>query len=392
MDEATLAMDDPTPAKSREAEAQRIVALSDPVLRNLCITQMYHELDTEMSLILGESDVRWCAFATWASKTAGRFIRREEVPSLLETFLIHIDYHLQHVHSVGKELARVHGEARVGHGHVFTALDRVIDSITQDIAAGNLKVFAELAPIFARWIDTFGGAADVSQEAVHAFLATLRPGEVQNDGQDLLISAFSHYCDAITETDPAAKAQHLMLANAQVGYHEQIRLQDAIAGSLNAPVAHLLMDVARHDLHARIPTAFHATLDRALLTRLHPIAEAIEEEWQGFATHWLMRMEVPEGTLNLGRDVPALPDGTFFPVPLTELSNPHLLAFLDHLQWKRESLAGTAAHDWCNLTDRMNYIVGLFRSRQQATHLWNPPFAYEQVSAFKAGRMPPGKL
>ena len=65
-------------------EVERIAALTDPVQRNLQITQCYHEL----AVVLAERSgggANWCCFATWASKQAGQTIRKEDLGQALET-------------------------------------------------------------------------------------------------------------------------------------------------------------------------------------------------------------------------------------------------------------------------------------------------------------------
>ena len=52
-----------------------IAAMADPVLRNLCITQRYHEFAVALRDDGCGDDATWCAFAVWASKTAGATIR-----------------------------------------------------------------------------------------------------------------------------------------------------------------------------------------------------------------------------------------------------------------------------------------------------------------------------
>ena len=62
---------------------EEIVAMEDqPELRNLLITQTYHELSNGLAEMLGNQNGNWCTFGCWASRTAGRFIRREEVADL----------------------------------------------------------------------------------------------------------------------------------------------------------------------------------------------------------------------------------------------------------------------------------------------------------------------
>ena len=63
-------------------EVDRIAALTDPVLRNLLITQSYHELSRVLADRLGGAN--WCTFATWASKQAGQTIRKEDLSRALE--------------------------------------------------------------------------------------------------------------------------------------------------------------------------------------------------------------------------------------------------------------------------------------------------------------------
>src|SRR5258705_7196888 len=65
------------------SEVGQIAALADPVVRNLQITQCYHEL----ALVLAERtgpNANWCTFATWASNQAGVTIRKEDLAHALE--------------------------------------------------------------------------------------------------------------------------------------------------------------------------------------------------------------------------------------------------------------------------------------------------------------------
>jgi hypothetical protein len=65
------------------ADVDRIVALGDPIVRNLQITQCYHELASTLATMTG-STANWCTFATWASKQAGQTIRREDLARTFE--------------------------------------------------------------------------------------------------------------------------------------------------------------------------------------------------------------------------------------------------------------------------------------------------------------------
>src|ERR671919_1377411 len=83
MTEATRA-DTVSPPAPTVAEVERIAALTDPVVRNLQITQCYCELSRAFAARTGGGPANWCTFATWASKQAGQTIRREDLAHALD--------------------------------------------------------------------------------------------------------------------------------------------------------------------------------------------------------------------------------------------------------------------------------------------------------------------
>jgi hypothetical protein len=133
----------------------------------------------------------------------------------------------------------------------------------------------------------------------------------------------------------------------------------------------------------------------------------------------MMTLKLPDQTLHLGRDLPAPPGQPLFPKVLQTISDPELgmlLAQYDSLAERSEErdalraieeaaevlmgklgfgesfALGTGADDWVQLSQRMRYILELFRSRQQDHALLQPTFEPEQVAAMKAGRIPDGPL
>jgi hypothetical protein len=96
---------------------------------------------------------------------------------------------------------------------------------------------------------------------------TLKRGLSQRGGQSLLRSALEHYAAARLEPEARRKAQRTLLANGQVGLHEQIRLQPFIAGATDAPIRDALYDVLAeageglpHGLRGKV----HALMSRLL--------------------------------------------------------------------------------------------------------------------------------
>lgn len=376
---------------SRE-RVETTVGLGDMVVRNLQITQAYHELELALTPLFGPTDVRWCAFATWASKTAGRFIRGEEQVDIIRHFLAEAYPEMVHLGSMNEQLGRVPGMAPLGNSFIYETLERITNGVSAAVAAGNLKVFRELGPLFVDFTQRFRASTVFDPHELDRFLATLVPGPTEDGGQALLIRAFTHYYQARFTPEAKPRAELLLLANDLVGLHEQTRLQPEIESGLEAPIALLLMEVAKLHAHRQIPSVLHRAADAVIHAVVHPLLVPLQTIWRRVATEWLTRLELPDGTLRLGQMLPPLPSGGMFPAALRTIENADLRDLLVLLDRTPDRLAGSAARDWGNLGDRMNLIVDLFRSRQQDERLYQPPFTAEQVEYLRAGERPAGPL
>jgi hypothetical protein len=331
------------PAPSVE-QTHRIAAMRDPVIRNLKITQAYHDLKIALTRVLGGENVSWCAYATWASKGAGKAIRGEHLLGAVREFL-----------SNRPALERL--ASRAG---LLSFLAGISAEVTEHIAEGNHLVFAEMAPLYADWVARFSHAPAGDRAELRSFLEQLRPGPVERGGQDMLIEAFTHYHEAMLAPEPKARAELILLANLLVGHHEQTRLQGPIARAMNAP------------------------LPRGRLCAL------IEEPWRALLTRRIMTIELPSVTLDLGEDLPPWSLRSDFPRDLREVTHPRLRGLLDELDLTPNTVAGSAARDWASLRDRMNFVVDFFRTRQQDRLLYDQPFTFLQVAAIAEDRVPHG--
>ncbi len=374
------------------AEVETIAKMADPVLRNLHITQTYHVLTVELSEPLGEDNVSWCAHATWASKTAGFFIRKEVVPALVKEFLERADGLTRSIQGLQDQFLGPYGTS-VGVQLVLTrTITEVTNEIARHVAEGNRRVFAELGPLYAVMLDAFRGAEAPGADRLGRILSRLTPGPVEQGGQDLLIRAFTHYHAALTAQDPKARAELIFLANALVGYHEQIRLQEPVAAALNAPLREVFLDCVTSLAGIDLTPNRDTLMERSLRGLFGQLATRLERLWRELSTRTLMRMELPHTALRLGEDIPALTAEGDFPPALLRLEHPELVALMKKLDRTPDDTAGSAARDWGSLADRMNLIVDLFRSRQQERLLFDQPFTYLQVDAFRQGRVPHGRL
>ncbi|MFZ2897732.1 MAG: hypothetical protein WA004_03865 [Saprospiraceae bacterium] len=345
----------PSGRMSSREWAQAIISNPDPVLRNLQITQSYHQFTVDFAELVDPHNVCWCAYATWASKQAGAFIRLEQVP---EPFLEHLGMDRD-----GKPAPRPWYwfliPKRLLHSARIMAFGRMtLRGISASVAMGNRIVYTKLAPIFAGFLDLIRENPRPGQQQIQAFLDEVA---IDPTTHKEIVIAFRYYFQVLSEPDPKVRAELIYAANLLIGLHEQTRLQEAIEGALGAPL--------------KLP----------LLGRL-------EKRWQRIATQMLIKLSTPTGTLALGEDVPPLSDTSPFPDCLCELTVPEVREIALQFDYTPDTLRGSAARNWSDLADRLNYVCDLFRSRQQDPYLFTPPFREEQVGAFCRGTVPEGPL
>jgi hypothetical protein len=204
-------------------EIRRIVAIESAVVRNLEITYCYSRLAAASASRIGEG-ANWCTYATWASRQAGGSIRGEDLLAALERMLAGGRWILHPVATLWRKLLR-RGLFQRGTrlGRLMSELHTPFDAfeLASDVVArGNLKVFEEIGLQFARYLET-------------GHPSGLRPGDPP-EGQRLLSQAFAHYEEARLANDPARHAQLALLANLEIGLHEQTRLQPEILEALDA--------------------------------------------------------------------------------------------------------------------------------------------------------------
>ena len=383
------------PNSSLIEKVDYIIALDEnPVLRNLLITQCYADLAHGMAGVLGQDNANWCNFATWASKTAGRFIRQDEIPDVFRDILGNsksLRARLSvRVDDLGNVIKRRKSQQDKVIG-VLGLVDRIALDVSAQIAGGNLRVFSELAPVFAQFIDAYEGVEEPKRKALKAIQKKLKDGPSSQGGQTLLKEALSSYYNALVEKEPKEKAELMLLANGLTGLHEQIRLQEFIAGSLNAPIDDAV-GASIVDMAAILPDRIEPGVFRAMRFFARPVIGEIRSLWLDFSTDELMTLSIGNDRLRLGKDLKPPPAGPLFPPQLLDITNVNLGMALDQYQALTDGSDDSGAEDWTRLGDRMRFIYELFRSRQQVSALFEPPFAPIQHRAILDGVVPEGPL
>ena len=135
-------------------DVERITALSDPVLRNLQITQCYHKLSAQILEGTG-MNANWCTFTTWASKQAGQTIRKEDLARALEAILHDspvVALAARDIAFLSKDLGSNRSQEEI-YTAIWQSLNlpEVIEHTSQVVGTGNLKVFEEIGHEFARF-------------------------------------------------------------------------------------------------------------------------------------------------------------------------------------------------------------------------------------------------
>jgi hypothetical protein len=373
-------------------DVRRIAAIANPVIRNLEITHCYSRL----SAALAASDgANWCTFATWASRQAGRTIRGEDMLEHLELRLGTGRWLLHPIATAWRRLLR-HGlfqpDTRIGRltGELHTPFD-AFERASECVARGNLKVFEEIGLEFARYFEECPPGEPPDPHRFETFVETLRPGEPP-DGQRYLRQAFARYERRRGEHDPRIRTQLAVLANLEIGFHEQTRLQPEIRQALDA-ASSTTEDLGQRVLVALFPSAgrWPSAARRPASAVSGVLAGSVQKEASRLAreviTGSFMVLSLPGRVLALGVH---LPDA--YPDELRQPSDPDLVGLLGRFEPAPPAPDDCGAREWSELPQRMHYIVHLFCAFHLRPELGEPPFTADQVDAFGRGVVPDGQL
>jgi len=355
-------------AEPTVADVERIVAIRNPVIRNLEITYCYSRLAAACVRRNGEG-ANWCTYATWASRQAGGTIRGEDLLENLERCFGRSRWVLHPIATLWRRILRrglFQRETRLGRLAAelhtpFDAFERASDAV----ARGNLKVFEEIGLQFARYLH----------------------GD-QPEGHPLLEQAFARYDRLRLERDPGKRAQLAFLGNLKIGLHEQTRLQPQILEALDAAFQ-TQEDLGRRTLRALFPSAprWWRALEApaAALTGLS--ARALQRSSSRLAreviTESLMVLALPGRVLALGQN---LTDA--YPQGLVDPTDPELKELLAQFEPVPPASDDCGVRDWSDLHQRMHFIVHLFRAFQLNEKLSDPPFTPAEVKSFSRGVIP----
>jgi hypothetical protein len=239
------------------------------------------------------------------------------------------------------------------------------------VGEGNRKVFAEIGYEFARFQSLCLNDSSPDPEKLRRFCEGLRLGDPP-DGQRYLRQAFAHLYTAIFEPETKRRAELMFLANLEIGYHEQTRLQPEIQAALDDPVLDEMEYILRLTAILFPRTSAILLRSRMALMRLLGRPPALELAIRALLTvvqlgirhaltETVMAIALPRGVrLSLWSDLIGE-----YPGSLQQITDPDLCQLLAGIDPTPDSLRRSGAVDWANLPERLHFIADLFRLYQE---------------------------
>ncbi len=359
-----------------EDEVARVAGLAGAAERNTHITDSYSKLSAEMGRRI-PGHANWCTYATWASRQAGVTIRHQDLVNVLRD-------RIQCALRLSGVPGRLLGCVEDGGLNLLQIAVDAVDELgplkrsSGVVGEGNQKVFGDIGRIFSRWLTMFPDIAAISDAGLDRFGATLQPGPPP-EGQDMLRQAFTNYRTAAQTADAGERVQLMLLANVQIAFHEQIRLQPemqaALDGALLEPgdIADFIEEkLTGHE--GRIGSMLRGlwgAVDSPVRHLSEILARHIQEQVRILITENLMSLWLPpDQELRLGRDLTRP-----FPEALRTLTDPALVTLMRQFETSPDSEAQSGVKDWANFKDRMGYIACMFRAYIDDRNLYGSPWA-----------------
>jgi len=347
------------------AAIEQICELNDDVYRNQWITHVYATLSVRLAEKTGKN-ANWFTFARWSSFTVGENLRLDK-PSEAFSQLVDANPLFRFVRA---PLTRAQHDLRM-----------LSDSaMPRTLAIGNRLVFHEIGyaiASFLEWYDDLGTPTPEDWAEYRKSIRPLPPNDLfQACDVEWLRDGIESYFLAARETDPEVEARLMLRGNVLLAAYEQWRLGPIVDLALD-PVAKHLVEFVGTNMH------LDATEPQAILRNRgtpwafrhrSPVVEWFSQCYARLLTSYVMAWQGPVAgkptALFLGRGLPDRKDGT--PLSPPYLDDPRdpstlIVSVFDH---SGGSSRGRRARNWANFTDRMNFIVNLFRAEQQDEELF----------------------
>ena len=282
-----------------------------------------------MRAVTGDSDINWTTLGTWASKTAGVFIRNEEIPEIVRKVSL-------------RRIKYTPIEDKLGfRGLVSLSVD-VVQGLSKYIMVGNRVVFDELAGCCADFLETIGKDETYDAERLAEFQSRYSEGAPEPDGVEWVDGAL---------VKPFAKLAQKIWHDVATFTMMELYLPDQTL-KLSRPLPANNAD----DLFPEVLR----TIDTPTLR-------------QTLAKYNALDVKYREGPLDRAE------------------SQFTRLAHIRRRPSELTGIA-VGAVNWTDLDQRMQYILTLFRTRAQDKCLLQSPYTPAQRASIAEGVIPEGPL
>jgi ER-bound oxygenase mpaB/B'/Rubber oxygenase, catalytic domain len=342
----------------------RICCLPDDLFRLRWVSYAYHNLDERLSVGLGDN-ASWPAFARWSAYTIGEALRLDEVNPRLEDVLR--DHALP---------ARITGPLVRMQRYVRTLDDGAMPRM---LALGNRLVFHEVGWTVAHFLTWIDGQQARDTEAWDAYERAIEPFPPTDffrpSYPEWLRGGMRAYYDAWWERDPDRKAQLVLLGNMLIGGYEQWRVDSFFEVALDFNPGTLIdrLRIANHDDLAIELNGIRRGEMRRSFRQQRGMLNWMSDAYAAFLTRCILTWDAPlesrsPTALRLGCDLPARRGALPVPPELEDLDD-DVQRIFDSFDRSGGQLRGTGARNWRRFSDRMSFIVNLFRTQQQNPNL-----------------------
>ncbi len=355
---------------------QEICCLPDDLYRLRWISYAYWNIDHRLRAKF-DSNASWPGFARWSAYTISEALRLDDLNPRLADVLRR--YSLPD--RVVGPLVQIQRELR--------ALDD--GAMPTVLALGNRLVFHEVGwnlAEFLGFVETHkskksadAGWGKFCHEKLKPFEATdfFRPCY-----REWLFDGIQAYYDAWWESNDDKKAQLILRGNILIGAYEQWRVDSFFEVALDFNPGALIKELRTSD-HSKLAQNLvgikHANTRRALRHQW-AMLDWMADAYAAFLTQSVLTWDAPlyggtPSAIRLGSDIPAALRKRAYEHNLEKL-DVETRGLFEAFDRSGGQIRGAGARNWRRFTDRMSFIVNLFRTQQQNPNLKVQPLKEDE--------------
>jgi hypothetical protein len=194
-------------------------------------------------------------------------------------------------------------------------------------------------------------------------------------GAQRLWSGLDCYYAATDENDADTKAELVLQGNILLGAYEQERADRLLKVALE-PFPGQYVRIVRAGANVANTLSLKVETSWALRGAWSPF-RVISEQFGGLMTRYVMALDAPLFSwpirpLRLGHGIPRPTNGSPYPPALATLDDRDLSTLFGEYDRSGGTPDACAARNWTQFSDRMKFIVNLFRAGQQDRNLYRP--------------------